>query len=440
MDSDNTSLSGELPVQCHDSWPMALHQMKHELNDLAFFGGKPAFEEALHVGRPNIGHRDAFLARVNDILDRRWLTNYGPTVQEFEHRIASYVGVKHCIAMCNGTVGLEIATRALGMKGEVIVPSFTFIATAHALQWQETTPVFCDIDPRTYCIDPSKVEALITPRTTGIVGVHLWARACDVITLTEIARRHKLKLLFDAAHAFGCSHNGRMIGTFGDAEVFSFHATKFLNSLEGGAVVTNDDELARKIRLMKNFGFDGPDNVIYIGTNGKMNEMCAAMGLTSLESIDEFIEVNRRNYNLYREGLKDITGIRLLLYQPADKSNYQYIVLEINEAEAGVSRDHLQKILICENIFARRYFYPGSHRMEPYRSYFPHARLLLPETERAAKRVLLLPTGTSIGPNEINTICQIIHLVVTNSRGVRETWQRGGKGQEPSSVYRFIPT
>jgi dTDP-4-amino-4,6-dideoxygalactose transaminase len=407
--------------------------MKHELNDLAFLGGKPAFEEVLHVGRPNIGNRGAFLARVNSILDRRWLTNYGPMVQEFEHRVASYVGVKHCIAMCNGTVALEIATRALGMKGEVIVPSFTFIATAHALQWQEITPVFCDIDPKTYCIDPSKVEALITPRTTGIIGVHLWGRPCDVITLTEIARPQKPKLLFDAAHAFSCSHNGRKIGSFGDAEVFSFHATKFLNSLEGGAVVTNDEELAKKIRLMKNFGFSGLDNVIYIGTNGKMNEMSAAMGLTSLESINEFIEVNCRNYNLYRDGLTGIKGVRVIPYETAGDCNYQYIVLEIDEAKAGVSRDQLQEILICENVFARRYFYPGCHRMEPYRSYFPHAKLLLPETERLAQQVLSLPTGTAIAPDEINQICQIIHLVATNGNEVLKRL-RTGEGRRQLTV------
>jgi dTDP-4-amino-4,6-dideoxygalactose transaminase len=418
---------------------MQSNHMKQNLHDLAIFGGQPAFREPLHVGRPNIGHRDTFLARINNILDRRWLTNYGPMVQEFEHRVASYVGVKHCIAMCNGTVGLEIAARALGMKGEVIVPSFTFIATAHALQWQEITPVFCDIDPKTYCIDASKVEALITPRTTGIVGVHLWGRPCDIITLTEIARRHKLKLLFDAAHAFGCSYNGRMIGNFGDAEVLSFHATKFLNSLEGGAVVTNDDELARKIRLMKNFGFAGPDNVIYIGTNGKMNEISAAMGLTSLESIDEFIQVNRRNYNLYREGLLGIAGVRLIPYEPPDNSNYQYIVLDIDEANAGVSRYQLQEGLISENVFARRYYYPGCHRMEPYRSYFPHAKLLLAETERVAQRVLLLPTGTAIGPSEISQICQIIRLVVVNNNEIREKLWDKERHREPSSVFRFIP-
>jgi dTDP-4-amino-4,6-dideoxygalactose transaminase len=399
--------------------------MKQELNDLALFGGTVTFEEPLHVGRPNIGNRATFLARVNDILDGRWLTNYGPMVQEFERRIATFVGVKHCVAMCNGTLALEIATRALGMKGEVIVPSFTFIATAHALQWQEITPVFCDIDPKTYCIDPSKVEALITPRTTGIVGVHLWGRPCDVTSLTEIARRHKLKLLFDAAHAFGCSHNGRMIGTFGDAEVFSFHATKFLNSLEGGAVVTNDEGLANRIRLMKNFGFFGHDNVIYIGTNGKMNEVVAAMGLTSLESIEEFIEVNRCNYNLYREALEGIPGVRLVPYDTTNKSNYQNIALEIDDIKAGVSRDQLLKILHAENVIARRYFYPGCHRMEPYRSYFPHAKLLLAETERVARVVLSLPTGTAIGPQEIDQTCSIIRFVVAESANVQKKLANG---------------
>src|SRR5438552_5033660 len=247
--------------------------------ELALFGGQPSFEEALHVGRPNIGDRTRLLDRFNQILDSRCLTNDGPFVKEFEQRIADLVGVKHCIAMCNGTVALEIAIRALGMTGEVIVPSFTFIATAHALQWQGITPVFCDIDPRTHTLDPNKVENLITPRTTGVIGVHVWGHTCNIDALAEITARHGLKLIFDAAHAFACSYKGRMIGSFGNAEVFSFHATKFFNTFEGGAVVTNDDELAAKIRLMKNFGFSGYDTVSYIGTNGKMNEVSAAMGL-----------------------------------------------------------------------------------------------------------------------------------------------------------------
>ena len=219
---------------------------KPRLYDLAIFGGPPAFAEKLHVGRPNLGNRDRLLARINEMLDRRWLSNNGPFVQEFEAKMAAYLGVRHCIAMCNGTIALEIAIRATGLRGEVIVPSFTFIATAHALQWQEVTPVFCDIDPRTHLIDPAQIEGLITPRTTGIIGVHTWGQPCDVEALSQIAHRRNLTLMFDAAHAFGCSYRGKMIGNFGAAEVFSFHATKFFNTFEGGAIATNDGDLGRQ--------------------------------------------------------------------------------------------------------------------------------------------------------------------------------------------------
>lgn len=385
-----------------------------EFDDLAVFSGKPLFAEKLHVGRPNIGDRKGLMEKINDILDRRWLTNNGKYVQELERRLADLLGVRHCIAMCNATVALEITTRALGLKGEVIVPSFTFIATAHSLQWQEITPVFCDVDPKTYNIDPECVEKMITPRTSGIIGVHLWGRPCDTDALRGIARRHNVKLLFDAAHAFGCSHNGQMIGGFGTAEVFSFHATKFFNTLEGGAVATNDDELAAKIRLMKNFGFAGYDNVIYIGTNGKMDEISAAMGLTGLESLDEFIAVNKRNYRKYKEGLASVPGIDLVSYDEHEKNNYQYVVCEIDEGMCGVSRDNLMKVLHAENIIARRYFYPGCHRMEPYRSYFPHAGLLLPNTELLAGKVLSLPTGTAVSVEEIGKVCRVIKLAADN--------------------------
>jgi dTDP-4-amino-4,6-dideoxygalactose transaminase len=389
--------------------------MKRAITDLALCGGPPAFAEEIHVGRPNIGDRAALFERIEDILDRRWLTNNGHYVQEFERRLAATLGVKHCIAMCNATVALEITTRALGFEGEVIVPSFTFVATAHALQWQEITPVFCDIDPQTHNIDPQRVEEMITPRTTGIVGVHVWGRPCAVDKLTEIANRHKLTLMFDAAHAFGCTLGGRMIGGFGSAEVFSFHATKFLSSFEGGAVATNDDDLARKIRLMKNFGFAGYDNVIYVGTNGKMNEVSAAMGLTGLESLDEFIDVNRRNHLAYRRGLSGVPGVHLVTYDEGEKSNYQFVVFELDEEEAGLDRDTLIDLLHAENILARRYFFPGCHRMMPYRAYYPHAGLLLPHTERLASRVVSLPTGTAVGEPEIETICAIIRFAINNS-------------------------
>jgi len=211
-----------------------------------------------------------------------------------------------------------------------------------------------------------------------------------------------------------------MIGSFGDAEVFSFHATKFLNTFEGGAVTTNDDDLAARIRLMKNFGFTGYDNVIYVGTNGKMSEISAAMGLTGLESMEEFIATNRSNYLKYKTELDGIPGIKLITYDEHERNNYQYIVLEIDEDVAGISRDLLVDVLHAENVLVRRYFYPGCHRMEPYRSHFPHAGLVLPETERLVQRVITLPTGTAVKPNDIGKICQIIRLVVEHEPEISE--------------------
>lgn len=400
---------------------------KATLSDLCLFGGSPTFDNVLHVGSPNIGDRSRLLERLNDMLDRRWLTNNGLYVQEFERKIADCLDVKHCICMCNGTIALEIAIRALGLSGEVIVPSFTFIATAHALQWQGITPVFCDINSRNHTLDPYQIEKMLTPRTTGIIGVHLWGSACEIDALEEIAHRHNLTLLFDAAHAFGCSYRGRLIGCFGAAEVFSFHATKFFNCFEGGAVVTNDDELAAKIRLMKNFGFAGNDKVIYIGTNGKMSEMSAAMGLTSLESIDEFISANFRNYRLYKEYLSDITGINLVVYNENERCNFQYIILEIDETVTQISRDDIVKVLAAENVMARRYFYPGCHQMEPYVSYFPHASLLLPATEQLVTRVMSLPTGTAVSSDNVAKICELIRLTVTNGSEISECLRHSEK-------------
>jgi dTDP-4-amino-4,6-dideoxygalactose transaminase len=345
---------------------------------------------------------------VNGILDRRWLSNNGECVREFERRLCSMLGVRHCVPVCNATVGLEVAIRALGLRGDVIIPSFTFVATAHALQWQEITPVFCDIDPLTHALDPARIEQLITPRTSGIIGVHIWGRSCAVDELSAIAQRRGLHLMYDAAHAFGCSHGGRMIGNFGEAEVFSFHATKFMNTLEGGAIATNDDALAERIRLMINFGFSGYDNVTYIGTNGKMNEVCAAMGITSLESLDHFIEVNRANFDAYRNEFASVPGLLPITLDVREKNNFQYVIVEVDEQKFGLTRNELLEVMHAENVLVRRYFYPGSHRQMPYRAYYPNAGLLLPETERLCQKVLAFPTGTEITAGDISRIGEIL--------------------------------
>jgi dTDP-4-amino-4,6-dideoxygalactose transaminase len=388
------------------------------MSEPAILGGTPAFPEPVHVGRPNIGDRARLMERIEGVINRRWLTNDGPLVHEFEEAISAMLGVPHCIAMCNGTVALEIAIRAAGLSGEVIVPPFTFVATAHALQWQAITPVFCDVDPRTHNIDPTRVEALITPRTTGILGVHVWGRPAPVDELTRIAADHGLRLLFDAAHALGCSTGGRMIGGFGTAEVLSFHATKVVNSFEGGAIVTADEEFADVARLMRNHGFADYDQVGHVGTNGKMSEIAAAMGLTSLESREEFVAANRRNYETYSAALQGVDGVELIGYDSAESCNWQYVVIEVDES-AGLSRDELQAVLWAENVLARRYFFPGCHRMEPYRTLFPDVAERLPETERLVQRVLALPTGTSMSTDAVTAVAGLVARAMRDAPRLR---------------------
>lgn len=385
----------------------------NSLADLAINGAPPAFGEALHVGRPNLGDKAAFLGYAEQIYDSRWLTNNGPLVRRFESEVAALHGVRNCVAMCNGTLALEIAIRALGLQGEVIVPSWTFIATAHALAWQEIVPVFADIDPHTHHLDIDAVRRMITPRTTGIIGVHLWGRPAPVESLQALADEFGLQLMFDAAHAFGCSHGDRRIGGFGRCEVLSFHATKIFNTLEGGAVLTNDDELAEVMRLMRNFGFQGVDNVIHPGTNGKLSEINAAMGLVNLAELPRFIAANRMRFESYARMLDGVAGISLLRYDESNRPNFQYVVAEV---DAGATmRDRILDALRAENILARRYFWPGCHGMKPYKDLYPHARLLLPQTEAVASRVLVLPTGETLPEGTERLIADVIRLVMESA-------------------------
>jgi dTDP-4-amino-4,6-dideoxygalactose transaminase len=376
-------------------------------------GTRLNFPEPLHVGRPNIGPRHEFDRLVDGIFERHWLTNAGPLVVELERRIADFLDVRHCVTMANGTVALEIAIRALGLTGEVIVPSYTFIATAHALHWQDLTPVFADIDERTHNIDPESVRTFITPKTSGIIGVHLWGRPAPVKELQALADEHGLALLFDAAHAFGNSHNGRMIGSFGRAEVLSFHATKFFNTFEGGAVVTNDDDLAEQMRLMRNFGFVDFDEVVYPGTNGKMAEVCAAMGLVNLDALDGFVARNVENYSAYEKVFAASNTLHLRQHCSPAAGNHQYVVVELAPS-VSVHRDKLVADLHVENVRARKYFWPGCHNMEPYKSLFPHAGVHLPNTKMVSDRVVVLPTGSAVEPDDCRRIGEFIVSKLTS--------------------------
>jgi dTDP-4-amino-4,6-dideoxygalactose transaminase len=385
---------------------------KRVVSDLAIFGGAALLETPAHVGAPNIGDRRRLAALLDDALDRRWLTNDGPYVQEFERRLGDLQGVRNVVATCNCTVALMLLSRALGLTGEVILPSLTFVATAHALLWEGATPVFCDVDSRTWTLDAQRVEELVGPATSAILGVHLWGQACEVDALQELASRRGLHLLFDAAHALGCAYRGRPVGGFGAGEAFSFHATKVCNAFEGGAITTDDDELAERLRLLRNFGFVGPNRVVSPGINAKLSEAHAAMGLVSLDALPAFVEVNAANMEAYRDGLAGVPGVALRPLERERTSNLHYVVIEVDGELSRLGRDRLEAVLSAENVLARRYFHPGCHAMEPYRSRWPTPGGRLPVTETVLSRVLCLPTGTAVSTEAIEGICRLIGFAV----------------------------
>jgi len=255
--------------------------VKSSIEDLAIFGGEPLFSKILHVGRPNIMNRAGVISRINQAMDRNWLSNDGPLVQELEKRFADFLQVKHCIAVTNATFGLQLAAKALNVTGEVIIPSFTFIGTAHAMAWIGLKIAFFDVLAGNHTINPEEVAAKISKNTGAIVGVHLWGNACEIDALQKTADRFDVPLIFDAAHAIGSTYKKQRLGGFGNVSVFSLHATKAINSLEGGLVTTNDDALAEKIRLLRSYGFADEDQVAMLGINTKMNEFSAAMGITN---------------------------------------------------------------------------------------------------------------------------------------------------------------
>ena len=391
----------------------------HLRDPLAILGGRPSFGTPRHVGQPNVGDEERLIARLREMLARGRLSNHGPFVREFEQRIVELTGARHAVAVANGTLGLDVLARALGLSGEVIVPAFTFVATAHAFRWAGLRPVFADMKRDDHNVDPGSVAARVTPRTSAIVATHVWGRPCDVVQLSEIAARHRLPLLLDAAHAFGCDHRGTMIGNFGTAEVFSFHATKFVNCFEGGAICTHDDALAKRLRLMINFGFEGYDHVVSVGTNAKMNEASAAMGLTSLEAMETTIACNRRNHGAYARGFAALPGTRLLGFDPSARNNYQYVVAELDPARFPLTRDELVAVLRAEGVLARKYFWPGVHRMAPYANEDPDAAAHLPVVESLAGNILVLPTGTAMTEADVATVCELIHRAANDATAIR---------------------
>lgn len=362
----------------------------------------------IYVTQPSLPPLAEFIPYLEKIWDSHILTNNGQFHKQLERELCEYLGVKHVSLFCNATIALITALQALEISGEVITTPFSFVATANSLMWNGITPVFADIDEHTFNMDPSKVEALITSETAGIMPVHVYGNPCDVRELQRIADRYGLKLIYDAAHAFGVKLDGESILNHGDLSVISFHATKTFTTFEGGAIVCDDEQTKKKIDNLKNFGFTGETSVIASGINGKMNEFQAAFGLLYLKYIDAYILKRKEVTYLYRERLRGVEGLRMLHEMPGVMHNYSYFPVLIDQDAYGRSRDDVYDSLKKEGFYTRRYFYPLISQFPPYQGLESSDKGKLPVAEKIAQQVLCLPIYPDLKEDEIESVIKTL--------------------------------
>ena len=369
------------------------------------------FKKPVYVTRPPLPDRKSVYRKIDEIWKTQWLTNIGFQHRQFESKLKHYLGVPNLSLFCNGTLALQLAFQALRLSGEVITTPFTFAATPHVLYWNRITPVFCDIEKHTFNINPEHIEKSITPSTTAILPVHVFGYPCDTQKIHEIADRYGLRVIYDAAHSFGVEVNGEKIGNFGDASMFSFHATKIYHTFEGGALTFRDQRLRERLEFAKNFGFKGEENIVVPGINAKMNEFQAAIGLLMLDLVNEEIKKRKRLTMVYRERIRDIPGIYFREDLPGVKHNYYNFVITVNEEEFGINRNELHKSFKRYNIFTRKYFYPLCSQFQCYKQYPSSSPKNLPVAEKITKQVLSLPLYGTLRNEDIQRICDIIEFV-----------------------------
>lgn len=389
----------------------------HQSRRFAFQGGPSAFEEPLPVGQFYFPELGEYRASMEGIFDREYYTNHGPIAQELELHLADFLDVRHVIVLSNATIGLTIAALALELEGTVVTPAFTFAATPQSIVWAGLRPVLADVDPVTHHITPATIDRVITAETQAILAVNLWGGASDIEALTSYAAVHNLRLYFDSAQAFGCAYNNTPVGRFGELEVFSFHATKILNATEGGCITTNNDQLAAKVRAIRSsYGIDTPASVP-LKTNARLSEAQAAIALMSLASFHANRRSNVNLHVLYRELLREIPGVTVLKPSGVTDSNFQYLILSIDSSEFGCTRDRLLTLLHNENIIARRYFYPGIHRVMPIMQHITPAEAGYPVTEALSDQLLQLPIGARVTADDAALIATVIAGIGHAHRG-----------------------
>jgi dTDP-4-amino-4,6-dideoxygalactose transaminase len=368
----------------------------------------------IFVTKPYLPPIEEYICKIREIWDNSLLTNMGPMHVDLERKLMQYLKVPNLNLFTNGHMALDIAIKALGLQpgGEVITTPFTFVSTTHCIVANGLTPVFCDIKPNDYTINENIIESLITEKTVAIVPVHVYGYPCNVEAISKIARKYNLKVIYDAAHAFGVAKDGISIGNFGDVSMFSFHATKLFHTIEGGALSFNDSKYKDKFNMHKNFGISGPETVELVGSNAKMNEFQAAMGIVNLEHIDEITEKRKKITEQYRNRLKDISGIILTEDMPNIIYNYSYFPVLIDEDCFGKTRDELFEILQNEEIYARKYFYPIITELDCYKGIYGDQRC--PVAMEIAQKVITLPLYPQLSTSDVDKICDVIKNAKTS--------------------------
>ncbi len=364
-------------------------------------------DKPVYVTQPTLPPLEEFTEYLKQIWDSKILTNNGPFHQQFEKELTEYLGVKYLSLFANGTLALVTALQALRITGEVITTPFSFVATTHALWWNNIKPVFVDIEPDYFTLDPEKIEAAITPQTTALLPVHVYGNPCKIDEIQKIADTYGLKVIYDAAHAFGVRIKGNSILTYGDLSILSFHATKGFNTIEGGAIICHDEKTKKRIDFLKNFGFANETTVIEPGINAKMNELQAAFGLVQLKHIDEYISGRKEIAKLYRNELTDVKGIRVLHDIEGVDHSYTYFPMLVDEKFYGESRDTLYERLKKNNIYGRRYFYPLISQFPTYRGLSSARPDNLTVANSVAEQVICLPIYPDLGKCNIIRICKL---------------------------------
>ena len=349
---------------------------------------------------------EEYIAEISSLWETHWLTNMGVKHQELQRKLIRYLDINNVDLLTNGHMALELTLQALNLQGEVITTPFTFASTTHAIVRNNLEPVFCDIKDDDFTIDPDKIENLITDRTCAIMPVDVYGNVCNVEAIDRIAKKYELKVIYDDAHAFGVKYKGRGIGNYGDASCFSFHATKVFNTIEGGAVTFKDPSLRMTMYELKNFGIHGPEEVLAVGANAKMNEFCAAMGLCNLRHMDEIVLKRKAIVEQYRARLSNIEGLQLNVIQKDVESNYAYFPIVVDEKSFGSSREEVMEYLAEHNVMVRKYFYPLTSSYQAFhRKYDVHKT---PVALHISKRILTLPLYPELSTEDVDRICDLI--------------------------------